>query len=665
MNNVLNIYSLSPQLIEVNLKLKPLIQTINLDQLVSKNNNLDRLCVLFQWQLLSDVLATKQKLAENKIFGIRFICVNSDLMPEERLKLLNSNIEFLTLEKFKSINSYFFKLDSKSKKYKILLIEEDEEQIEMTQNILSDAHIDVNVLNNSDSVLDELDSYQPDLVLMDYHIKGVSGDNLVKVIRKNPKFTLLPIVILTSDTSEKTRVKVLNAGADDLLTKPINSELLVSALINRMERSKTLKQHTSEEPSTDKTTFHSVEQSEFDELGMFVDLNRDNPYASIIWLYVTNMSQLQKELGFLSYKNFCQKILGEIMNYDVDFEVKQHISDAVFAFAAADLPRKEAAEWVRTVRNWLKSNYFSINGKDYYCDVHPVVLTDIQKKPEVDFLISAAENLIIDGHTSSEITYVAEGIEEKHFYLIKTQLEHAIQVRNFKWWYQTIVSTKDTNQEIYQLFIRVMAKQDKEIASSDFFDVARKTGLLKLFDRFTFEHALRIISLGDDSSKTRRVLINQLASDYEDPLEREKKIATITELNVPDYSLIFQFRLDNLEKHTHVTKEIGTELKDAKISICLSNFDCSELGWHIVDLIKPDWIRILPLNSNPKWLDKNSSEYIDKTIEKAHQLGIKVMISEVDSSEFAANLWNLNIDYLQGNFIQTPILEEFINIQSI
>jgi EAL domain-containing protein (putative c-di-GMP-specific phosphodiesterase class I)/CheY-like chemotaxis protein len=556
-------------------------------------------------------------------------------------------------------------LDSKSKKYKILFIEEDEFQIETTENILNDAHINVNTLSNSEDILDEVDNYQPDLVLMDYHLEGITGDKIVKVIRKNPKYTLLPIVILTSDTSENTRVKVLNAGADDLLTKPINSELLVSALINRMERSKSLKQHTNQPPSGNKTTIHSFDQTEFDELGMFLDLNRDNPYASIIWFKIANMADLQKELGYLNYKNFCKKILSEIMNYDVDFEVKLQISDAVFIFATTDLPRKEAAEWVQTVRSWLKSNYFAINGKDYYCDVHPIILTDIHKKPEVDYLISAAESLIIDSHTSEEITYVAEGIEEKHFYLVKTQLEHAIQVRNFKWWYQTIVSTKDPNQEIYQLFIRVMSSKDKEIASKDFFDIAKKTGLLKLFDRFTFEHSLRIISLGDDKNKNRRVLINQLASDYQEKQEREKKIATISELRVPENSLIFQFRLDDLEKYNHIAKEVGEDLRKTKISICLSNFDCSELGWQIVNKLKPDWIRILPLTTNPNWLNKESSEYIDKTISKAHDLGIDVMISEVDSSEFAANLWNLNIDYLQGNFIQTPILEEFLSIQSI
>jgi EAL domain-containing protein (putative c-di-GMP-specific phosphodiesterase class I)/DNA-binding NarL/FixJ family response regulator len=662
MNKEINIFSLSPALNEINRELKPLIQPINVKSLIDKKDSIESLCVLFQWHLLSDVIEAKRQLAENRIFGVRFICVNSDLMPEERLKLLNSNIEFLTLEKFKNINSYFFKLDCKNKKYKILFIEDDESQIETTENILKDAHINVFTVRKYDDIITEIDSYQPDLILLDFNFDDASDDNIVNTIRNSPKYTIIPIIILTSNNSENSRVKVLNAGADDLLTKPINPELLVSALINRMERSKKVIQQSRLSISEDRTTIHSFEQTEFDELGMFLDLNRDNPYASIIWLKIVNITELQKELGFFGYRNFCNKILNEVMNYDVDFEVKLYISDAVFVFAAADLPRIEAIEWVQTVSNWLKSNYFSINGIDYYCDVHPIVLTDIHKKPEIEYLISSAESLIIESHTSEEITFVAEGIEEKHFFLIKSQLEHSIQVRNFKWWYQTIVSTKDPNQEIYQLFIRVISNNNKEIASKDFFDVASKTGLLKLFDRFTFEHSLRIISLGRSDTKQRRVLINQLASDFESKLERQRKIATITELNVPDNSLIFQFRLDNIEKFSHTATSLGNDLRKAKISICLSNFDCSNLAWQLVDLLKPDWIRILPLKTNPEWMDPKSDIYIEKTISKAHELNIKVMISEVDSSEFAANLWNLNIDYLQGNFIQTPILEEFLSV---
>ncbi|MCO4755804.1 MAG: DUF4423 domain-containing protein [Bacteriovoracaceae bacterium] len=139
MNKQFNIYSLSPQLIEINQELKPLIKIGNIQDLASEAQQLGGFCVLFQWQNLNEVLKLKHSLGEKNIFGIRFICINSDLMPEERLKLLNSNIEFLTIEKFKSINAYFFNLSSNIKKSKILFIDDDESQFENIKNILNKA----------------------------------------------------------------------------------------------------------------------------------------------------------------------------------------------------------------------------------------------------------------------------------------------------------------------------------------------------------------------------------------------------------------------------------------------------------------------------------------------------------------------------------------------
>ena len=62
----------------------------------------------------------------------------------------------------------------------------------------------------------------PDLVLLDIMMPGLSGYEVCKRLRADPATALLPVVLCTSLDAPQERVKGIEAGADDFLTKPIN-----------------------------------------------------------------------------------------------------------------------------------------------------------------------------------------------------------------------------------------------------------------------------------------------------------------------------------------------------------------------------------------------------------------------------------------------------------
>lgn len=82
---------------------------------------------------------------------------------------------------------------------------------------------DVAEASSGISGLEKVTSYHPHLIILDLGLPDMNG---LEVLRKIRTWTSVPVIVLTVTDDEKTKVKLLDSGADDYLTKPFGSEEL-------------------------------------------------------------------------------------------------------------------------------------------------------------------------------------------------------------------------------------------------------------------------------------------------------------------------------------------------------------------------------------------------------------------------------------------------------
>jgi putative two-component system response regulator len=90
--------------------------------------------------------------------------------------------------------------------------------------------VDCDVLGAEDglSALEVVDASPPDLVLLDVHMPGMDGYEVCKRIKAGPRGSLLPVVMITALDHTRDRVRALDAGADDYMSKPVDGIELVA-----------------------------------------------------------------------------------------------------------------------------------------------------------------------------------------------------------------------------------------------------------------------------------------------------------------------------------------------------------------------------------------------------------------------------------------------------
>ncbi len=124
--------------------------------------------------------------------------------------------------------------------YRVLVVEDSKSQSYCIENMLNTAGIITKAVNNPLLLLEHLESFQPEIILMDMYMPGCDGTELAKVIRQEQKYVRLPIVFLSSEEDLNIQLNAMSEGGDDFLTKPIKPAHLRTTIRAKAQRTRAL-----------------------------------------------------------------------------------------------------------------------------------------------------------------------------------------------------------------------------------------------------------------------------------------------------------------------------------------------------------------------------------------------------------------------------------------
>jgi len=116
---------------------------------------------------------------------------------------------------------------------KIMIIDENASNVLIVERMLDWAGF-ANVESAGDSLkaISRFKSFKPDLVILDLHMPGLSGVDLIRFIREETEPEFLPILVFSADDTIEAKAAALRAGANDFLTKPGESQEILLRVSN-------------------------------------------------------------------------------------------------------------------------------------------------------------------------------------------------------------------------------------------------------------------------------------------------------------------------------------------------------------------------------------------------------------------------------------------------
>ncbi|MCZ6873443.1 MAG: response regulator [bacterium] len=113
---------------------------------------------------------------------------------------------------------------------KILIVDDEPFNVDVLEQELEDHGYQTVSASNGQQALDLVAAEAPDLILLDVMMPVLDGFSVCRILKENEATRLIPIVIMTALDAVDDRIKGIEAGADDFLTKPVNERELLARI---------------------------------------------------------------------------------------------------------------------------------------------------------------------------------------------------------------------------------------------------------------------------------------------------------------------------------------------------------------------------------------------------------------------------------------------------
>lgn len=114
--------------------------------------------------------------------------------------------------------------------HKVLIVDDSKTELMFLSDLLTKNGFAVKTAENAEEAFRRLSEEKPDLILMDVVMPGQNGFQLTRAVSRDPQYADVPIIMCTSKNQETDRVWGMRQGARDYITKPVNSDELMTKI---------------------------------------------------------------------------------------------------------------------------------------------------------------------------------------------------------------------------------------------------------------------------------------------------------------------------------------------------------------------------------------------------------------------------------------------------
>jgi diguanylate cyclase (GGDEF)-like protein len=180
---------------------------------------------------------------------------------------------------------------------RVLICDDDEFFASTVALVLRNEGMIVKTMHKPEEILNVMQEFPPDMLLLDVMMPGVTGFEVCRMLRQVPRWQDLPIIFLTGQTGVDARLEAFRCGGDDYLPKPVVNEELLTRVKVRLDRSRLLKERSDKDTITGLLLRRAFSEQ---LAGMLAEANRLKTSFTLCLLDIDHFKKVNDTYGHLS-----------------------------------------------------------------------------------------------------------------------------------------------------------------------------------------------------------------------------------------------------------------------------------------------------------------------------------------------------------------------------
>ena len=396
-----------------------------------------------------------------------------------------------------------------------------------------------------------------------------------------------------------------------------------------------------------------------DHLEKIIDNVTEKDNLSLLYVDIDNfIERAQSTLGVAAADMALSDLASLLREKNNTTDIIARFGDTAFTVLVPNIRADAAVNRAKQLCKAIEEHIIDIDNKTLQltASIGVSLINDntTNANKVIEQAINAMEKVRNANGNSAQLFEPEMSADERDQKNIASDLQHALDNDRFRLLFQPIISLRGSEEEYYEVYLRMLNDNNEEISPSRFIETASSIGASIKIDRWVILESIKMLSQHRAKGNKTKLILNLSKDSLCDESLVPWLGVAFKAAKLSSDAIVFQTNEVDVTNHLNAAKAFAEGLQKLKTFMSISNFGCSLNPFNTLkhvpaSIIKIDGSFTMDIQNN-----KESPETLIHLIEQLHGENKITIVPFVENASVLSTLWQAGAHYIQGHYLQEP-----------